>query len=262
MNNDIVPVLPPEPEEQGTLRARDTRKDHIESLLHTLDTLIFVQLGILYLCDNLSFLLFLRVASQVLHVRQPETLQLSPVIFANLLCVGAHCLRRSSGTKYLHGGLIVDFVGELPPSKWRLVLVDLVVFGLQLLMLVVGREKLLASGSTLVQEDAEPQDIESEEAGRLRSRAPVQPSETEQGIEMQSLLPNGTTEDDGGQSSSKHAVEDADVIILDMRKGLRALFRRAPQPAAPTTMDNPAARAGFANMLARIAAARARAAAG
>ncbi|EXJ88286.1 hypothetical protein A1O1_05216 [Capronia coronata CBS 617.96] len=256
MNNDAVPILSPG-SEQGTLRARDTKTDHIDSLLHTLDSLIFLQLGILYFCDNLTFLLFLRAFSQVLHVRQPEALQLPPVVFANLLCFGAHLLQQRPGAKYIHGGLLIDFVGEFAPSKWRILLLDLVLFGLQLLMLVAGYEKTTISGGSRVQEARPPQDLESEEAGQLRARD--QPSESADGIELQSLLPSRASEDHLVAPGALKAgnVEEDELIVLDIRKGVRALLRRPPQPAAPSTMDSPAARAGFANMLARIAAARA-----
>ncbi|EXJ87072.1 hypothetical protein A1O3_04030 [Capronia epimyces CBS 606.96] len=257
MNNDAVPVLLPGPE-QGTLRARDTKIDHIDSLLRTLDSLIFLQLGILYLCDNLTFFLFLRAFSQVLHVRQSEALQFPPVIFANLLCFGTHLLQQRPETKYLHGGLIVDFVGDLAPSRWRVLLLDLIVFGLQLLMLVVGHEKTVVSGNTQVQEESQPQDIESEEAGRLRSQPQDPPSETADGIELQSLLPDRASEDRPAHAALKLDTQGDDLIVLDMKKGLKALLRRPPQPTSPA-MDSPAARAGFANMLARIAAARVRA---
>lgn len=258
MNNDAVPVLSPG-SEQGTLRARDTKNDHIDSLLRTFDSLIFLQLGILYLCDNLTFLLFLRAFSQVLHVRQPDALQLSPVVFANLLCFGAHILQHKSGAKYSHGGLLVDFVGELSPSKWKVLLLDLLIFGLQLLMMVAGREKTIASGDTSQQEVPEPQDVESEEAGRLRSRPHEQPSEAADGIELQSLLPEQATGNNPTHGASKPNIQEDDLVVLDMGRGLKALLRRPPQPASPAAMDGPAARAGFADMLARIAAARARA---
>jgi hypothetical protein len=296
MNNEstLLPSLHPE----RSLRAQTDKDDLIESLLRTLDALIFLQLGVLYLCDNLTFLLILRAVSQVVHVqyRAPGTTQLAPAIFVNVLSAITHIIlnqqHKPSGsdadatkTLVLHGGLIIDFVGELASSRWKLLLQDLVILGLQLFMLVVGYEKQIASGEEERQPQPPPppppQDIEAEEEGRRRSRdqerdqeEQQQSGETEQGIELTSLLPperqRGDESGIGGSgvrrkrppNASSTPPEDDDLIVVDMRRGLTALLRRPlPSTTAPTVED-PATRAGLANVLARIAAARARAAVG
>lgn len=240
----------------------DQKSRYIDSLLRTLDALIFLQLGVTYLCDNLTFLLLLRAVSQVLHVqyRPPGATQLSPVIFANVVCFMTHLLQHKTSTKRLHGGLIIDFVGELGASKWKLLFLDLVVLGLQLLMLVAGYEKQVASDDAQIQDESQPQDLESEEAGRLRSRAQEQGAETDEGIELQTLLPERSGDDDAPPHNQVEISKDDDLVVLDMRKGLRALLRRPPPTASPATMESPATRAGLATFLARVAAARARAA--
>jgi len=253
MNNDsgLVP--------ERSLRAQN---DPLGSLLRTLDAVIFLQIGIAYLSDNLTFLLILRAASQVVHVqyRPPATTQqLTPILFVNVICYISHLLADRSGTKYIHGGLIIDFVGELAASRWKLLLQDSILAALQVLMLVVGYQKQLLSVETQPQADVPQQDLEAEEEGRRRSRDQEPQAETEQGIELQSLLPEGSDEAHSAPTKSgKMSDPDDDLIVLDMRKGLKALFRR-PIPTTSPTVEDPTVRAGLANVLARVAAARARA---
>ncbi|KAI1617697.1 hypothetical protein EDD36DRAFT_9287 [Exophiala viscosa] len=248
MNNDI---LASSPVERG-LRARHEKTDHIESFLRTLDGLIFLQVGILYLCDNLTFLLMLRAVSQVVHVqyRPPGTTQLTPVIFVNVVCFITHLLNANTSTKPLHGGLIVDFVGELASSRWRLLSFDLVISGLQMLMLVLGYEKQILSGEVQPQAEAPQQDIEAEEEGRLRPQRAT--GETTDGIELQSLSPESDEDRRPRKRKQREPPEeDDDVVVLDMKTSLGVLLRRplpTTSPASPT----------MANVLARIAAARAR----
>lgn len=248
MNNDS---LASSNAERG-LRARHEKADHIESFLRTLDGLIFLQVGVLYLCDNLTFLLILRAVSQVVHVqyRPPGTTQLPPVIFVNVVCFVTHLLNGSPATKNIHGGLIVDFVGEVASSRWRLLSLDLVLCGLQLLMLVVGYEKQLLSGDVQPQPTAPPQDIEAEEEGRRRSGGGV--GETPEGIELQNLSSERVEgAHPGKQKQRQTAEENEDMVVVDMKRGLGVLLRRPLPTTSPTSPT-------MANVLARIAAARAR----
>ncbi|KAK5467728.1 hypothetical protein LTS15_000701 [Exophiala xenobiotica] len=244
MNNDSGPVP------DRSLRAQN---DPLGSILRTLDAIIFLQIGIAYLSDNLTFLLVLRAVSQVVHVqyRPPGTnLQLTPVLFVNVICYISHLLSDRSGTKYIHGGLIIDFVGELPSSRWKLLLQDSILAALQLLMVVVGYQKQLLSGETQLQADAPQQDLEAEEEGRRRSRDQEPQAETEQG---------GSEEAHSAPTKSGEMSDpDDDLVVLDIRKGLKALLRR-PIPTTSPTVEDPTVRAGLANVLARVAAARARA---
>ncbi|KIW19728.1 hypothetical protein PV08_00302 [Exophiala spinifera] len=247
---------------ERSLRVGDSKNDYLRSLLRTLDAVIFLQIGITYLSDNLTLLLILRAISQVVHVQyRPTGLQLAPAVFVSVVCIVTHLLWTQSGTKHTHGGLIIDFVGELPPSKWRLLLLDVVVLALQLVMLVVGHQKQLALGHAQPQPDTPPpQDIEAEEEGRLVSN--VQERQTggeEEGIELQSLLPNGAEREHSSSNPlTKTATQEADLIVLDMKTALTALFRKPLQPSSHAVED-PAMRAGLANVLSRVAAAHARA---
>lgn len=240
--------------------------DYREPLLVALDGFIFLQLGIQYLQDNSALFLILRAVSQVLHVqhRPRPAIQLPPVVLINLFCWATHLISSTPEAKgwasrgYLHGGLIIDIVGETPASKWRLALVDVLILGLQLVMLVVGYEKFKSSGSEAPQETSDPQDLEAAEEGRAGSRA--QPQETEEGIELQSLLPASPQEDGAAQDQPTSAASDNDIIQLNMRQGLRALMRRSRVVAAGSPTGTTAESAGIAELLSRIAAARARAA--
>jgi hypothetical protein len=69
------------------------------------------------------------------------------IFFPNILCALFHMLitlpHASEATRgYLHGGVIIDFVGQKPPT-WRLGLLsyDLVIWGVQCLMLAVHQER-------------------------------------------------------------------------------------------------------------------------
>lgn len=252
---------------QRSLRIPD-KTATLQSLLRLLDAVIFLQLGALYLQDNLTLFLFLRAVSQALH--NPPAVQLPPVILINVLCFATHLLSARPEAKgwasrgYLHGGLIIDFVGEPGPvSKWRLVSMDLLIFGLQLVVLVVGNEKLKAAGDPAAQEPHEAsdtQDLEAAEEGRVTSSTrPL--TETEDGIELQSLLPEGSGHGDSHGNKPANSDPEEDIIELDMRRGLKTLLRRSRTSAATSTStDTTQGSAGIAEILSRIAAARARAA--
>ncbi|KIX98830.1 uncharacterized protein Z520_05291 [Fonsecaea multimorphosa CBS 102226] len=239
------------------LEIPDQKKHYLDSLLRLLDALIFLHLGILYICDNLTFLLVLRALNQVVHVQhRPATI--TPVIVVNLICVVTHLLQSRSGTKRLHGGIIVDFVGEIPRSRTYVLILDLILFSLQLVMLVAGHERQIASGEVPALQESQPQDLESEEAGQLRSRAQEQVDVPEEGIELQSLLPEGSGEDGATHQKQDEVTQDDDMILLDLKKGVKALFSRPMPVASPTAIENAQARASVAAFL-RLAAARARA---
>ncbi len=83
----------------------------------------------------------------------------------------------------MHGSLLLDFVGQKgPTSKIRLVALDILVLGLQLLMLAVGEE------------------IKKAGHGQLERRG-SNPVSEEDGMELQSLDPGGRR--DGGFSGEE-----------------------------------------------------------
>ncbi|EXJ56683.1 hypothetical protein A1O7_07027 [Cladophialophora yegresii CBS 114405] len=239
------------------LELPEKKEHYLEPLLHALDGLIYLYFAALYMCDNLSLLLILRLANQIVHVRAPIS-QLPPTILVSVVCLVTHLLQSRPGDKRLYGGILIDFVGELAPSTARLLLLDILVFALQLIMLVAGHEKQKSSGEAQSPETPQPQDLESEEAGRLRSRTQDNGAETDEGVEMRSLLPDGSEEQERAhQKRSDPGGQDDEVILLDLT-GLRALMRRPPPTSSPATSEDPAARASLATFLANLAARRAR----
>lgn len=77
---------------------------------------------------------------------------------------------------YLHGGLLIDFVGQKSPvSRIRMIASDILILGLQLVILAVTVEKRnvakpsRTSGGSAVDGEGSSQDHDSEERGTRRS---------------------------------------------------------------------------------------------
>ncbi|KAK8089052.1 hypothetical protein PG997_004013 [Apiospora hydei] len=124
-------------------------------LLGCLDTLIYAELCTLYYMECSFFRLFLRWLPQWTYLTpKPENIifllpnyQASAIVGPNLLCMLLHIVtslpQASEASRgYLHGGVLVDFVGQRPPtSKFTLLLLDAVLLGLQCVMLAVSMER-------------------------------------------------------------------------------------------------------------------------
>lgn len=222
-------------------------EQHIEHLLKIIDSLIFLELAIAYYCDNLTLLLVFRLLSQIFYVQQHKVgsvttrTQILPPIVANVICLLTHLIRASpeaaarSARGYLHGGLILDLIGEKGPiSEWRLIGQDLLIFGLQCLMLAIGHERNVLAGET--KEVKPAQNLDAEEAGLRASqeesrsdtgRAP-DVHESEEGMEMQSFLPPAER-----ASSSTPAADSEDLVLtLNIISSLRGLLQHNRQPRA------------------------------
>ncbi|KAH7368961.1 hypothetical protein B0T11DRAFT_277925 [Plectosphaerella cucumerina] len=190
--------------------------EFLTHLLKNLDMLVYVELAALYYmeCSALRFFLrgwcqqnFLSPKSDDWPIPLPAIqAQVLSVFVPSFLCVLAHILEAlpSAGEAargYMHGGVIVDFIGQTPPStKWTLLAFDFFILGLQCLMLSVHEErerlrKIIrpkrtrrtgAAAGTVVEE---PSTGDAEEQARANSTnaASGSPSETPDGIEMQSL---------------------------------------------------------------------------
>jgi hypothetical protein len=110
------------------------------------------------------------------------------IIASNLICMIFHAflLRPEAGEEtrgYLHGGLFIDFIGQIPVSVPRLLSFDLLIFFVDIIMLalIIERVKIIGSSTpatapdtnTAVDESSEaaasqPQDHDAEERGVLR----------------------------------------------------------------------------------------------
>ena len=163
------------------------RIELLDAFLRQFDTLLFIQFSILYYYDSsfLNFLLRAGVQAVFLTPRSiplPDTPFQRPyigsIIGANLFCLISHTLRpRPEAGEitegYLHGGILIDFVGEKGPIwRSRLLVMDLMVLALQLIMLAAVVEKLSAKASTSAQTAqaiGQGQDHDAEERGVLRA---------------------------------------------------------------------------------------------
>ncbi|KAK8056253.1 hypothetical protein PG993_001480 [Apiospora rasikravindrae] len=124
-------------------------------LLGCLDTLIYAELCTLYYMECSFFRLFLRWLPQWTYLTpKPENIifllpnyQVSAIVGPNILCMLLHIVTslpqaNEASRGYLHGGVLVDFVGQRPPtSKLTLLLLDALLLGLQCLMLAVSMER-------------------------------------------------------------------------------------------------------------------------
>ncbi|KAF4631270.1 hypothetical protein G7Y89_g6866 [Cudoniella acicularis] len=169
--------------------------DFIDGLMKNLDILVWVELCILYYMDCSLFRFFIRGLNQMMFLTpKPHFIPPMPkhrpyigAIFGPfIICVLLHLFtaRSEAGEAmrgYLHGGIIVDLIGQKgPTSKIHLLLLDCLVLGLQCFMLAVHveRERLktvltayTSPGRTRNQPRAEvtsSQDHDAEERGIMR----------------------------------------------------------------------------------------------
>ena len=255
------------------------RPQHLQALVIALDSLIFIQLAIDYYQNNLTLLLLLRLASQVFYVQKHKIgnietpTQLTPVVIVNIICLITHLIHaRPEATYkaahgYIHGGIIIDLIGEKGPiSKWRLILHDLMIFGLQVLMLAIGHESSVATsgkkkGTTSQDHEAEEEGVRRSQEGTTPAQAEADddpPAETEEGIEMQSFLPSAE-----GASSNALDTEDDLILTLNLRRSLKGMMARSSELAAAdvdgTTVMGRATESAerFREVISRLAASRA-----
>jgi hypothetical protein len=143
-----------------------------------------------------------------------------------VLCILAHLFfslpEAGEATRgYLHGGVIIDFIGQQPPtSRLAFLCYDLVILGAQCLMLAVHqeRENLKKAVSPALrtislnegqsgQAEQPPaqttQDLDAEERGELRDETYLGQGG---GTEMQ--LPSGSGQARAGESASTAAADD------------------------------------------------------
>ncbi|KAL8963033.1 MAG: hypothetical protein Q9193_000650 [Seirophora villosa] len=195
--------------EEPQHRVRNVQKKYkiqfLDHLIRQLDIVIYCELSVLHYmdCSLLSFVV--RALNHWIYFT-PKPHPMPPVfawnrshvvmIFAlNMLFMCAHAISipptaGEAVREYLHGGLLMDFVGQKSPvSRVSLVGYDLVVMALQFVMLGITAEKktldaaggVSASGGQRTEEEA--QDHDSEERGVRRSE------EGTEGIELLPLRP-------------------------------------------------------------------------
>jgi Fungal domain of unknown function (DUF1746) len=215
-------VAPSPPSNES--RKREKHVELLDELLRSLDALVFIELSILYYLDCAFAFLILRSLVQLFLLTErpaglphpPARSALGAIVGSNLLCTVLHLVnpRPQAGEAtnfYMHGSIIIDFVGQLgPTSKWRLFHMDTLLFVLQVVMLGVAIEKRRVQ--TPEKQILRPaQDLEAEESGVVRSETTRERNGVHEGderIEMQELLPGGTSEE-GAEA------DDSNVHVLD-----------------------------------------------
>lgn len=188
------------------ITAKHEPKDILNGLIHDLNNLILVIISAVYYFDCFSILFLLRFLSQ----NQSTAGGIRVVLTSNLVCILTHVFHSlpqpAPREFWNHGGALVDFVGEKPTSRAKLIILDILIIWLQILHLALYYKKAMMDGTTKAKAPVPSQDLEAEEAGISRANIPTQ-VEAEEGIEMQSLLLP-----DGEQGESEQA--DNTTIVL------------------------------------------------
>ncbi|PNY23725.1 DSC E3 ubiquitin ligase complex subunit 4 [Tolypocladium capitatum] len=207
----------------------------ITHLLRTLDLVVFAELSALYYMECSMFRFLLRSAGQYMYLTPKDEsfpflmpasrIHVLLIVIPNIICMLLHLLGSPPvgpdfHRGYQHGGLIIDFIGQRPPT-YRLyyLLADVVILAAQCLMLTVHtqREKLRVTLKTfrpllpeLVQEMAtarSSEDLDAEERGVLRD-APDTTLDGTEGIALGSMAAS----QGGGDQGSGQAGESESLL--------------------------------------------------
>ncbi|OJD21887.1 hypothetical protein ACJ73_06767 [Blastomyces percursus] len=247
----------------------------LERLLRDLDMLIYCELSAVYYMDCSILHFTIRAIVQFIFFTPkagplPETSTSAPpivtVFLSNITCMALHYVSSApmageASRGYLHGGLFIDFIGQKGPvSKFRLFLFDLLIFGMQLIMLCVilekDRAKQLARPADAANRTPNLQDHDSEERGVAPEDAHLPDSADD--IEMQDLSSHERTsadesrtrllefEDERGTSTlardrhPRDAFISAQAVIADINilQALRDQWNRAPQTNTSRSTDS------------------------
>ncbi|KAM0345248.1 hypothetical protein ACHAPU_006646 [Fusarium lateritium] len=199
-----------------------TRKlEFVTHLLKSLDTLVFAELSALYYMECSMFRFILRSVGQYLYLTPkdesfPFLMPASPihvclVLIPNIICILLHVfvslpVGPDFHRGYMHGGLIIDFIGQKPPtSRFYYVMADIMVLAVQCLMLTVHTERerlrvILKTFRPMVPDVAQElaptiEDLDAEERGVSRDMPGSSPVDEEDGIELQPLRQANTAEE-------------------------------------------------------------------
>ncbi|MCJ1402592.1 hypothetical protein MMC11_005812 [Xylographa trunciseda] len=173
------------------------RATFLDDLIRNLDIMIYCELSALYYLDSSLFRFFLRSLPQFFYftpkpaffpAAPPNRPYIAAILFSNTINILLHTISAAPDAGeamrgYIHGALLIDFVGELGPiSKIRMVLLDLLIMLLQFIILAVvlerqelkkGMEGSLGPAASSTEEEAGlgGQDHDAEEQGIHRSLA-------------------------------------------------------------------------------------------
>ena len=139
----------------------------------------------------------------------------STIFGTNLFCTLLHLIfalptAGEAMRGYLHGGLVIDFVGQSSPvSRWHLIGLDLLCLALQILILcaILEKQRILGTLDPAAHVPDQRQDHDAEEAGLMRSA-----SMGTEAIEMQTLRSHeGDTAQDTLARTQGSEIEDEEV---------------------------------------------------
>ncbi|KAK9776958.1 hypothetical protein SCAR479_06359 [Seiridium cardinale] len=244
-------------------------------LLMNLDAVIYAELCVLYYMDCSFFRLLIRWIPHWLFLSVKPDIAIIPyfnypigvIVGLNIFCMLLHTFTSlphatEISRGYLHGGVLVDFVGQkAPTSKLSLLCLDLVLLGLQCFMLSVNLEKDRVKAilnpprppesvpGTTAAPANNSQDHDHEERGVLRDASAV--DETDD-IEMQSLRGNDAGGEErttlldrrhSSQEQLREVLTSGNAILADFH--VRNALRRAwtdrgntSEAAAAYTLQN------------------------
>ncbi|KAI1124955.1 DUF1746-domain-containing protein [Nemania abortiva] len=209
--------------------AKEGLAKKLQFLMHlslNLDTLAYAELCILYYMDCSFFRLLIRWMAQTLFV-SPKTedtvlivpnYHVSAIVAPNLLCMFLHLISPppeagEASRGYLHGGILVDFIGQkAPSSRFTLILLDVVVLAIQCFMITVNIEKerirnvirpprVNRNSGIALAVPTTSQDHDSEERGVFRDAPEIDGINETDSVEMRPLR----SPDSGDGSNSEPA---------------------------------------------------------
>ncbi|RYP93509.1 hypothetical protein DL770_000393 [Monosporascus sp. CRB-9-2] len=228
-------------------------------LVYTLDTLVHAELCVLYYMDCSFFRLMIRWVAQALFIspRADDTFlnvpnyHVSAIAAPNIICIFLHLVTSlpfagEASRGYLHGGVLIDFIGQkAPTSKLSLLLLDFLILGIQCLMLAVNMERerirkvvkpprvsAATAGST--ERPQTTQDHDSEERGVLRDAPTLDESND---IEMRPLR-SDRRDSDGGTSPSTGTGSEYEGLLDALRSGNAILSTFHVRRALRDTWNN------------------------
>jgi len=192
------------------IAAKNEPKDILDGLIHDLNNLILITISAVYYFDCFSVLFLLRFLSQ----NQSTVGGVRVVLTSNIVCMLTHVFHSlpepAPREFWNHGGALVDFVGEKPTSRTKLIIFDILIIGLQILHLAMHYKKATIAGTNKASTGMPAQDLDAEEAGVSRLDPPAQAA-TGEGIEMQNLLPHDTEE---GAGEERALQTESTTIVL------------------------------------------------
>ncbi|KAI1004085.1 hypothetical protein K3495_g4126 [Podosphaera aphanis] len=142
--------------QRKTLARVKKKSEFLANLITNLDTLVYVELCIIYYMDCSLFRLLLRLFNQIIFFTPKPVLvrpapqkrpYLGAIFIPGITCILLHIFsaRSEAGESmrgYLHGGIIIDLIGQkAPTSTLHLLSLDVLLLLLQCLMLAVSTEK-------------------------------------------------------------------------------------------------------------------------